>query len=104
MWTTILRAIQAGELEAARLGRAGDFRIAPEALTAWLRPATGGRPVRIGSLIGRSSTPTDGERELRVARITAARHNPRWTEIPDDLVSRGRCLVSAATDDVFLPH
>ena len=41
--------------------------------------------------------------ELREARIAAARHNPRWTEIPDDLVPRGRCLVSAATDEV-LPH
>jgi excisionase family DNA binding protein len=37
--TTILRAIERGELEAVRLGRAGDYRIAPEALEEWLRPA-----------------------------------------------------------------
>jgi excisionase family DNA binding protein len=36
--TTILRAIERGELAAVRLGRSGDFRIAPEALAAWLRP------------------------------------------------------------------
>jgi excisionase family DNA binding protein len=36
--TTIRRAILAGQLEAIRLGRTGDFRIAPEALTKWMRP------------------------------------------------------------------
>lgn len=41
---------------------------------------------------------------MREARIAAARRNPRFTEIPDDLVTRGRCLVSAATDEVYLPH
>jgi hypothetical protein len=35
----VWRAIQAGELEALRLGRTGDFRIRPEALAAWLQPA-----------------------------------------------------------------
>ncbi len=38
--TTILRAIERGELEAVRMGRSGDFRIAPESLKAWLRPTT----------------------------------------------------------------
>jgi excisionase family DNA binding protein len=37
--STISRAIERGELEAVRLGRTGDHRIAPEALRAWLRPA-----------------------------------------------------------------
>ena len=37
--STVVRAIRAGELEAVRLGRSGDFRIAPEALGEWLRPA-----------------------------------------------------------------
>lgn len=38
--TTILRAIERGELEAVRLGRSGDFRIAPDELERWLRPTT----------------------------------------------------------------
>ena len=38
--TTILRAIEKGELPAFRLGRHGDFRIEPEALSEWMRPAT----------------------------------------------------------------
>ena len=38
--TTILRAIQRGELEAVRLGQRGDYRIPPEALLAWLHPDT----------------------------------------------------------------
>lgn len=37
--TTILRAIQRGELEAVRLGRTGDYRIPTDALAAWLKPA-----------------------------------------------------------------
>jgi len=37
---TIVRAIRAGELEAVRLGRHGDYRIAPESLKEWLRPTT----------------------------------------------------------------
>jgi excisionase family DNA binding protein len=36
--TTILRAIQRGELQAVRLGRHGDYRIDAEALEAWLQP------------------------------------------------------------------
>lgn len=36
--TTVYRAITDGELEAVRLGRRGDYRIAPEALAAWLQP------------------------------------------------------------------
>jgi excisionase family DNA binding protein len=35
---TVLRAIHRGELEAMRLGRAGRYRITPDALEAWLRP------------------------------------------------------------------
>jgi excisionase family DNA binding protein len=34
--TTIWRAITNGELEARRLGRHGHYRVAPEALEAWL--------------------------------------------------------------------
>jgi excisionase family DNA binding protein len=37
--TTILRAIQAGELEAVRLGQHGDHRIPVDALERWLTPA-----------------------------------------------------------------
>jgi excisionase family DNA binding protein len=36
---TIVRAIQAGELEAGRLGRTGDYRVPVDALNQWLRPA-----------------------------------------------------------------
>jgi excisionase family DNA binding protein len=36
---TIVRAIQAGELEAVRLGRTGDYRVPVAALNDWLRPA-----------------------------------------------------------------
>jgi excisionase family DNA binding protein len=36
---TIRRAIQAGALEAVRLGEHGDFRIPADALDRWLRPA-----------------------------------------------------------------
>lgn len=36
---TIWRAIQAGELEAVRLGPTGAYRIDPRALEEWLRPA-----------------------------------------------------------------
>jgi excisionase family DNA binding protein len=38
--TTILRAIQRGELQAVRLGRRGDHRIHRQALEEWMRPAT----------------------------------------------------------------
>jgi excisionase family DNA binding protein len=38
--TTILRAIQRGDLQAVRLGRHGDYRIEAEALARWLRPTT----------------------------------------------------------------
>lgn len=37
--TTILRAIQAGELEAVRLGISGDYRVPVDALHRWMRPA-----------------------------------------------------------------
>ncbi len=36
--TTILRAIERGELEAVRLGRKGDHRVPVDALNQWLRP------------------------------------------------------------------
>jgi excisionase family DNA binding protein len=36
--TTILRAIERGELQAVRLGRTGDYRVDAAALAAWLRP------------------------------------------------------------------
>ena len=43
--STVLRAILKGDLEAVRLGRGGSYRIAPESLDAWLRPAGGeGQP------------------------------------------------------------
>ena len=38
---TIVRAIQAGELEAVRLGRTGDYRVAVDAIERWLTPAHG---------------------------------------------------------------
>lgn len=38
--TTVWRAIERGELQAVRLGRNGDYRIRPEALNEWLRPAS----------------------------------------------------------------
>jgi len=37
--TTILRAIERGELEAVRLGRKGDHRVPVDALNDWLRSA-----------------------------------------------------------------
>ena len=37
--TTILRAIERGELEAVRLGRHGSHRIRVESFEAWLQPA-----------------------------------------------------------------
>jgi excisionase family DNA binding protein len=37
--TTILRAIERGELEAVRLGRRGDHRVYVDALNRWMRPA-----------------------------------------------------------------
>lgn len=37
--TTILRAIERGELEAVRLGEHGDHRIRAESFEEWLRPA-----------------------------------------------------------------
>ena len=37
--TTILRAIERGELRALRLGAHGDYRIPRESLEQWLRPA-----------------------------------------------------------------
>jgi len=37
--TTILRAIERGELEAVRLGRRGDHRVYVDALNKWMRPA-----------------------------------------------------------------
>ena len=36
---TIVRAIHAGELEAVRLGKRGDYRIRLDALDAWIQPA-----------------------------------------------------------------
>ena len=38
--TTVLRAIERGELPAFRLGHNGDHRIRREALEKWLRPTT----------------------------------------------------------------
>ena len=62
--TTILRAIQRGELEAVRLGRTGDYRIPTDALAAWLSPPTTPRrpPDEIRSWHGR-----DRGRRRRVA-------------------------------------
>ena len=37
--STIVRAIERGELEAVRLGRKGDYRVPVDALNQWLRPA-----------------------------------------------------------------
>ena len=56
--------------------------------------------MRLGTLVGRPPAEDADERTLREARIAAARRNPRFTEIPDDLVTRGHCLVSVATDEV----
>jgi excisionase family DNA binding protein len=36
--TTILRAIERGELEAVRLGRRGDHRVFVDALDRWMHP------------------------------------------------------------------
>jgi excisionase family DNA binding protein len=36
--TTILRAIERGELEAVRLGRRGDHRVFVDSLNAWMHP------------------------------------------------------------------
>lgn len=55
----------------------------------------------------RNKTKISGsERQLRAARLRAARSNPRWTELEqDDLFLRpGRVLVSYSTDDAYLPH
>ena len=41
--------------------------------------------------------------ELRPKRLEVARRNAKWTEIEDDLVSRGRYLVSAETDAIYKP-
>ena len=62
--------------------------------------------MRVGAIIGRHSQPTEPEdvRELGEARIAAARRHNRWTEVPYDLVPRGPYLVSASTDEIFLPH
>jgi excisionase family DNA binding protein len=38
---TIMRAIRAGELQAVRLGRTGDYRVPVDALNEWLKPAHG---------------------------------------------------------------
>ena len=42
---------------------------------------------------------------VRPERLKAARRNPRWTEIENDLVERlgGRWLVSASSDQIFQP-
>ena len=50
-----------------------------------------------------SSEERPSEEEIRAARIQAARRHKAWTEIEDDLVPRGRWLVSASTDDVYAP-
>jgi excisionase family DNA binding protein len=44
--TTIWRAITSGELEARRLGAHGHYRVAPEALDAWLLRTTDGEAAR----------------------------------------------------------
>ena len=42
--------------------------------------------------------------QVRPARLEAARHNPKWTEIQNDLVPRARgWLVSASTDAIYQP-
>ena len=42
------------------------------------------------------------DERLRPARLEAARRNPKWTEIEDDLVPRARgWLVSAETDAIY---
>jgi hypothetical protein len=44
------------------------------------------------------------DERLRPARLEAARRNAKWSEIADDLVSRGHGLfVSADTDHVYAP-
>lgn len=44
------------------------------------------------------------DEKLRPARLEVARRNAKWTEIANDLVSRGRgWLVSAETDAVYAP-
>ena len=49
-----------------------------------------------------SSVERPGEDEIRKGRVEAARQCRVWTEIPDDLVPRGRGLfVSAGTDHVY---
>ena len=53
---------------------------------------------------GRVAAEDRDARALLDARIAAARRQPRWVEIPYDLVARGPFLVSAATDEVFLPR
>lgn len=41
---------------------------------------------------------------VRPARLEVARRNPKWTEIENDLVPRGRgLLVSAETDAIYKP-
>jgi hypothetical protein len=43
-----------------------------------------------------------GDDQVRAARIRAARKNPAWTEIDDDLVPRGRGWhVSAESDQIY---
>jgi len=43
--------------------------------------------------------------ELSAARIAAARRNPVWAEIPNDLVARGRgWFVSAESDRIYAPY
>jgi excisionase family DNA binding protein len=37
--STVRRALQSGELEGYRAGRRGMYRIPPEAIAAWIRPA-----------------------------------------------------------------
>ena len=43
------------------------------------------------------------DEQLRPARLDAARRNPKWTEVEDDFVSRGRWFVSASTDHIYMP-
>jgi hypothetical protein len=60
-------------------------------------------PALIGAMRDRSDEVTTDE--VRAARISAARSNPRWTELEAvDLVARGPFLVAASTDLLYARH
>jgi excisionase family DNA binding protein len=106
--TTIWRAVARGELEAHRLGPHGAYRIPPDALEAWLRPAQPGGACEMRMPAGLRSpsdeAPVDQE-QLRAARREAARANPRWQEVEEtSLVRRAMFLVHADTDELWTPY